>query len=275
MATSCLFPIPTATLTATNTPSLGQILAWWERMWADPTDLQTAFADGFPRELEDFMQRVHDNDHPFWIYLYDQEPLGAFWLHDLVYNEKGRLSGGWIGGHIIPAARKRYGWALCDVTRTILETIDLLHVFAAVHVQNRRSQAYVTRGLRFTRVALYPRFTLFGGQLTDVVLYSWRRDDQAVAWREAHHRAIRNRAAWGDRTVQKQERRHGFPGRHLQQARREGQDIQSQDLLPVCPGSSSTQAPALRASVRAAAKHQDRRSSHDIPAVPGGRGVIP
>jgi hypothetical protein len=275
MATSCLFPIPTATLTATNTPTLGQMLAWWETMWADPTDLQTAFADGFPRELEDFMQRVHDNDHPFWVYLYGQEPLGAFWLHDLVYNEKGRWSGGWIGGHIIPAARKRYGWGLCNVTLTILDTIDLPHVFAAVHVHNRRSQAYVTRGLRFTRVALYPRFTLFGGQPTDVVLYSWRHDDHAVAWREAHQRAIRNQTAWGATTMHKQARRHGFPERRLPQARREGQNIQSQDLLPRCPGSYPTQAPTLRAAGKAAAKHQNRGSSHDLPAMPGERGVIP
>jgi RimJ/RimL family protein N-acetyltransferase len=224
-------------------------------MWADPTDLQTAFADGFPQELEDFMQRVHDNAHPFWIYLYGQEPLGAFWLHDLVYNEKGRWSGGWIGGHIIPAARKRYGWALCDVTLTILDTIDLPHVFAAVHVQNRRSQAYVTRGLRFTRVALYPRFTLFGGQPTDVVLYSWRRDDHTVAWKEAHQRAIRNRATWDDRTVQEQERWPNFPERRLQRTGRKGQNVQSQDLLPVCPGSYPTQAPALGASVKATARH--------------------
>ncbi len=54
MAASVLTP-RSSTLSATDTPTLGQMMAWWEAMWADPTDLQTAFADGFPRELDDFL----------------------------------------------------------------------------------------------------------------------------------------------------------------------------------------------------------------------------
>jgi hypothetical protein len=195
MATSILTPL-SSILTVTDTPTLGHMIAWWETMWADPTDLQTAFADGFPRELDDFLALLRDTERPFWMCLKDREPLGAFWLHDLLYDETGDLCGGWIGGHIIQAARRPYGWALSEVTLKTLRTAGLAHVFAAVNVHNRRSQAYVRRGLRFIRVTDYKNFTLFSGQVTDVVIYSWRRDDYQLALAEARKRATRNMASW-------------------------------------------------------------------------------
>ena len=195
MATSVLTPL-SSRLTVTDTPTLGQMIAWWEAMWADPTDLQTAFADGFPRELEDFLALLRDTERPFWMCLKDREPLGAFWLHDLLYDETGDLCGGWIGGHIIQAARRPYGWALSELTLKTLRTTGLAHVFAAVNSLNRRSQAYVRRGLRFIRLTDYKNFTLFSGQVTDVVIYSWRRDDYQLALAEARKRATRNMASW-------------------------------------------------------------------------------
>ena len=128
--------------------------------------------------------------------LKDQQPLGAFWLHDLLYDKHGGLRGGWIGGHIIQAARRPYGWALSEMTLETLRTARLAHVFAAVNVHNRRSQAYVRRGLRFIRVTDYKNFTLFSGRVTDVVIYSWRRDDYHLALAEAQKRATRNLASW-------------------------------------------------------------------------------
>ena len=194
MATSVLTP-RSSTLSATDTPTLGQMMAWWEAMWADPTDLQTAFADGFPRELDDFLALLRDTERLFWMYLKDQEPLGAFWLHDLLHDETGGLCGGWLGAHIIQAARGPYGWASCEIIRKTLTTAGLVHVFAAVNVHNRRSQAYTRRGLRFTHVADYKQFTLFMGQPTDVIIYSWRRDDHLLALTEARKRADRNMAS--------------------------------------------------------------------------------
>jgi len=172
------------------------MMAWWEAMWADPTDLHTAFADGFPRELEDFLALLRDTARPFWLLLKHQEPLGAFWLHDLLHDETRGLDGGWLGGHIIQAARRPYGWALSEVILQTLRTAGLAHVFAAVNIHNRRSQAYVRRGLRFSCVRAYQHFTLFSGQVTDVVIYSWRRDDHQRALVEARKRATQNRATW-------------------------------------------------------------------------------
>ena len=117
-------------------------------------------------------------------------------MHDLLYNETGGLRGGWLGGHIIQAARRPYGWALSEATLKTLRTAGLAHVFAAVNVHNRRSQAYVSRGLRFTRVTDYKNFTLFSGQVTDVVIYAWRRDDYHLALAEARKRATRDMASW-------------------------------------------------------------------------------
>jgi hypothetical protein len=200
MATSVLTP-HSSILTATDTPTLGQMMAWWEAMWADPADLQTAFADGFPRELEDFLALLRDTERPFWLFLRNQEPVGAFWLHDLLYDETDSLCGGWLGGHIIQAARRPYGWALCEVILQTLRTAGLAHMFAAVNVHNRRSQAYVRRGLCFIRVLEYQHFTLFNGQVTDAVIYSWRHDDHELALAEAQKRAIRNRALWHERAA--------------------------------------------------------------------------
>ena len=194
MATSVLTPLSPA-LSATDTPTLGQMMAWWEAMWTDPTDLQTAFADGFPRELEDFLALLRDTERLFWMYLKDQEPLGAFWLHDLLHDETGGLCGGWLGVHIIQAARGPYSWASGEIIRQTLTAAGLTHVFAAVNVDNRRSQAYVRRGLRFPRVADYKQFTLFKGQPTDVIIYSSRHDDHQLALTEARKRAARNMAS--------------------------------------------------------------------------------
>jgi len=77
-----------------------------------------------------------------------------------------------------------------------LRTAGLAHVFAAVNVHNRRSQAYVRRVLRFIRVIDYQHFTLFSGQVTDGVIYSWRRDDHPLALAEARKCATRNMASW-------------------------------------------------------------------------------
>jgi len=71
MATSIL-PPASSILTVTDTPTLGHMIAWWEAMWADPTDLQTAFADGFPRELDDFLALLQDTERPFWMCLKDR-----------------------------------------------------------------------------------------------------------------------------------------------------------------------------------------------------------
>ena len=115
-------------------------MAWWEAMWTDPTDLRTAFADGSPRELDDFLALLQDTARPFWLCLKDQEPLAAFWLHDLLYDETGSLCGGWLGGHIIQAARQPYGWALSEVLLQTLGTAGLAHVFAAVNVTSFQEQ---------------------------------------------------------------------------------------------------------------------------------------
>lgn len=200
MATA-LVSSPTSFLTATTTPTLGQMYAWWEAMWADPTDLRTAFADGFPHELEEFLTLLRQDERPFWLLTDGPKPLAAFWLHDLVYDDTGTLSGGWLGGHIISSARKPYSAALSELSRRTLQASGLRHIFAAVNKQNRRSQAYVTRGLRFTRVTSYAAFTLFGGQQTEVVIYSRGIDDHELARQEAQKRAMRNKAAWDPMAV--------------------------------------------------------------------------
>ena len=53
-------------------------------------------------------------------------------------------------------------------------------MFAAVNIHNRRSQAYVSRMLRFIRVTDYKHFTLFSGQVTDYLITSEVRGDNST-----------------------------------------------------------------------------------------------
>ena len=71
------------------------------------------------------------------------------------------------------------------------ETAGIRHIFCAVHVANRLSQVFVTRGMQLHRVGRFPAFALFHGQPTDLFIYTLHPEDTALAWDLATARATR------------------------------------------------------------------------------------
>ena len=80
---------------------------------------------------------------------------------------------------------------LWQAARQHWEAAGIAHFFCAVHVANRRSQAFVTRGAHFHRVGRFPDFTCYHGQPVDLFIYTLHAEDTALAWELAAARAAR------------------------------------------------------------------------------------
>ena len=176
------------TLTVTAAPTLAQWRTWWEGIQHD--DLAVAYADSFPDTLTDFQLDVAQGTKHLLLCLAEDQVAGALWLHDMTHRPDGSIAAGWVGGYFVPAYRGRCAVYLWRCARQTWEAQGIRHLFAATHVANRPSQAFIARGMQFHRVGRYPAFTLFHGQVTDVVLYCAWAEDAALAWRAAHQRAL-------------------------------------------------------------------------------------
>ncbi|MGE3539246.1 MAG: N-acetyltransferase family protein [Candidatus Tectimicrobiota bacterium] len=175
------------TLQVTEQPTSEQLEAWWEAMHND--DISVAYADSFPATLFDFCLDVARERKRLLICLVDGEVAGAAWLHDLLCGDDGRVHTGWVGLYFLPAYRGQVAIHLWQTARQHWEAAGMQHLFAAVNIANRRSQVFVTRGMRFHRLGIFAQFTMFHGQPTDVVLYAMHADDTSLAWSLAAARA--------------------------------------------------------------------------------------
>ena len=189
MATSLLAPLSIPSLVVTDTPTIEQMRVWWETMRRD--DLSVAYADAFPDTLTDFRLEIAQGTKKLLVCLADGDVAGALWLHDMAHRSDGTVLAGWVGGFFLPAYRGSLAVHLWHAARPQWEAQGITHLFAATHIANRRSQAFITRGMGFHRVGLYPCFTLFHGQTTDVVIYCANPNDALLAWTYAHKRALR------------------------------------------------------------------------------------
>ena len=152
------------------------------------------------RHLDDFRREVTQGEKLLLLCLVDGKVAGAMWLHDLLHRRDGRsprAGPGAIFSRLAapwPAACGRW----CVSTR---EAAWIRHIFCAVHVANRLSQVFVTRGMQFHRVGRFPDFALFHGQPTDLFIYTLHPEDAALAWDLATARAARQmlNVAYGPR----------------------------------------------------------------------------
>ena len=189
MATALLAPLSIPALDVTDTPTIEQMGVWWETMRRD--DLSVAYADAFPETLTDFRLEIALGTKKLLICLVDGHAAGALWLHDMAHRADGTVLAGWVGGFFLPAYRGSLAVRLWHTARQRWEAQGITHLFAATHIANRRSQAFLARGMGFYRVGIYPCFTLFHGQTTDVVIYCANHHDAPLAWTYAHKRAVR------------------------------------------------------------------------------------
>ncbi len=189
MATSLLAPLSIPSLVVTDTPTIEQMRVWWEAMRRD--DLSVAYADAFPDTLTDFRLEIAQGTKKLLICLVNGNVGGALWLHDMAHRSDGTVLAGWVGGFFLPAYRGSLAARLWQAARQRWEAQSIIHLFAATHIANRRSQAFLARGMGFHRVGIYPCFTLFHGQTTDVVIYCANHNDAPLAWTYAHKRALR------------------------------------------------------------------------------------
>jgi hypothetical protein len=157
-------------------------------------DLSVAYADVFPAALSHFCHEVIQGEKLLLMCLVDGQVAGALWLHDLLHRQDGTVSAGWAGCYFLPAYRGRLAMQLWQAAHQHWEASGIAHFFTAVHVANRRSQAFITRGVAFHRVGRFPDFNLYQGQPTAVFVYTLYPEDAALAWELATARAARQMA---------------------------------------------------------------------------------
>jgi hypothetical protein len=177
------------TLTVTAQPTIEQLQVWWEAMQGD--NLSVAYADSFPSTLTDFRLEVAQGEKLLLLCLVADCVAGALWLHDMQHRPDGTVAAGWLGGYFLPSYRGRLAAQLLRTARQRWDAAGIAHLFSAVHISNRLSQAFLTRGASFHRVGRFPRFTMFHGQPVDVVIYTQRAEDTRLAWELAAARAAR------------------------------------------------------------------------------------
>src|SRR5262245_26809919 len=157
-------------LAVTKSPTPEQLQVWWEAMQSD--DLSVAYADSFPATLTDFRREVAQGEKLLLLCLVDGKVAGAMWLHDLLHRRDGTVPAGWTRGYLRPSCRGLLAIRLWQVARQHWEAPWIRHISCAVHVANRLSQIFVTRGMHFHRVGRFDDFALFHGQSTDLFIYT-------------------------------------------------------------------------------------------------------
>ncbi len=175
------------TVAVTERPTSEQWHVWWEAMQLD--DLSVAYADSFPPTLTDFRREVAQGEKSVLLCLVDGQVAGTVWLHDLLHRHDGTVSAGWLGCYFLSPYRGHLAMHLWQAARQHWEAAGIAHFFCAVHVANRRSQAFVTRGAYFHRVGRFPDFTYYHGQPVDLFIYTLHAEDTALAWDLAAARA--------------------------------------------------------------------------------------
>ena len=177
------------TVAVTEWPTSEQWHVWWEAMQFD--DLSVAYADSFPPTLTDFRREVAQGEKSVLLCLVDGQVAGTVWLHDLLHRHDGTVSAGWLGCYFLSPYRGHLAMHLWQAARRHWEAAGIAHFFCAVHIANRRSQAFVTRGAYFHRVGKFPDFACYHGQPADLFIYTLHTGDTALAWELAAARAAR------------------------------------------------------------------------------------
>jgi RimJ/RimL family protein N-acetyltransferase len=154
-------------------------------------DLSVAYTDAFPATLTDFRHEVAQGEKLLLVCLVDGQVAGALWLHDLLRRRDGSVSAGWAGGYFLPSYRGYAAVGLWQIVRQHWEDVGIRHIFCAVNIANRLSQAFVTRGMHFHRVGCFRDFAFYHGQPTDLIIYTLHSADTALAWELATARAER------------------------------------------------------------------------------------
>jgi RimJ/RimL family protein N-acetyltransferase len=177
-------------LTITATPPRDALRTWWCARHTDP-DCAIAFGDDAPSDFAALVQRITQDRYLFYLAQTSTGAVvGAMWLHDLVRGLDDTPMAGWLGTYVLSTYRGAHTtqrmWAL---VRDALEARGVQSVYIASHYANTRAHRVAEQHLGFHRVDVYPGFARFGGQLTDCLIFSMRREDIAEAWTMAYARA--------------------------------------------------------------------------------------
>jgi hypothetical protein len=174
-------------LAVTESPTIEQLQVWWKAMESD--DLSVAYADSFPATLTDFRCEVARGEKLLLVGLVDDHVAAAMWLHDLIHRSNGTVSAGWVACYFLSSYRGYLAKQLGQAAIQHWKSKGIVHIFGAIHIANRRSQAFITRGMHFHRVGRFPAFTVYHGQPTDLFIYTMHAEDAALAWELATARA--------------------------------------------------------------------------------------
>ena len=177
-------------LTIPATPHCDALRTWWRARHTDP-DCAIAFSDNAPHNFAALVQCITQDMYLFYLAQTSTGTVvGAMWLHDIVRDLDDTPVAGWLGTYVLPTYRGAHTtqrmWAL---VREALEARGVRSVYIASHYANTRAHRVAEQHLGFHRVDVYPGFTRFGGQPTDCLILSMRREDTAEAWTMAYARA--------------------------------------------------------------------------------------
>jgi RimJ/RimL family protein N-acetyltransferase len=177
-----------AEITLTTVPTLEQMKIWWAEWQQDPAR-HFAYTDFMPKELEEFLEAMHQGNITVWMFLLadDVTPRvgGAFYLHDMGAGADGPYA--WLGTYVLQPYRRLTlrAWTL---VRRACERQGLQRFFVATRHSNRPVQMLL-RHAGFTRLGIYPDWSYFNGTLDAAALYTLRPEDQELAWAAAEKRA--------------------------------------------------------------------------------------
>jgi RimJ/RimL family protein N-acetyltransferase len=177
-----------AEITLTPTPTLEQMKIWWTEWQLDPAR-HFAYTDFLPKELDEFLEAMHQGDISVWMFLIrdgvTRRVGGGFYLHDMGADADGPYA--WVGIYVLPPYR-RYALRACAMVRRACERQGLCRFFVATRHSNRPVQMLL-RHVGFTRLGIYPDWSYFNGTLDAAAIYTLRPEDQELAWAAAKKRA--------------------------------------------------------------------------------------
>ena len=155
-------------------PSEADLQALWQVTEQDPT-VVGSFTDCFPQTWEEFRAMLHGPYTYCWLAAQGNDIVGAHWLHD--WGNWGTPDSSWIACYRVPQARGQYACVTsARLAHEAAQTLGVNHLFCAIRVNNRPAQI-LARRTGYYRVALFPQWAYFEGELDDVWVYSLQPND--------------------------------------------------------------------------------------------------
>jgi hypothetical protein len=188
-------PARTGQIRLVDQPTQEQLHAWWQAMHKAPQELIYMVSDTSAKTLTAFRERVHLGEYAHHCLLVEGETIAAaFWLHDLMRDQRHHVCAGWLASWVAPSYRGPQGVIMWSMARDYLEQMGVKSLFTAIQIENRKSRIFCRHVMRFHRIGVLQNFRRDqAGQPIDSAIYTMHAHDTALTWQEALKRAAKAR----------------------------------------------------------------------------------